>query len=997
MPKKNNSNVALPARMDLAVNSFAGLRIAVLMFPFSKEVQVFCKGIEQVLRNKQKIYPTYRQLNNGLLACTSTLTHGFEWLETIDDVPQYRALAIVKSGNILDNIPSPEKIHDLIFDWARTWTEQYLDRRGNRDEIESVCDRFLDAIDVFPTNWDWEYIQPATLIEDINSNKGLGYQAIPSLLATLLHEQTITIQLENRKQKITWRKVQGGGAAKTGLHLVSQPFIASYIEKNDQDDSFKEKEGYFSYRLDFYLHTQAGRLNDKAHLKPWIFLHLSCQRYADEPLVKTNHGRDISILIGMNTARIDNYPTDSTLVTLTIENSNNRFWKNQLPDLLSAFNARPLLEPQDILNNPKKYGNLDNVKDWNKDEYYLIHTEGYKYREEGQKGGGHGHYIDTGFSLKERADITSKILQFLDNVLIADKPMECDVKAPTGKKTPLAMRDYDFISKDLYFPPAKRKKLGEQEIAKQQREDLQARKNIIGDSFIRSLGNNTIYLFIIYREEHTRKLVYQQLRDSLLLREGDRFPEYIIVEDVHIKDWQLIQEILVTDIPSKNKSFDEEIKKGHAKKRLAWQKFIKQNVLPLVNYKNNANVFAIVEIGKTQRKGIHPKQNIRGAVREACILENINSQMLQTVEPMKKDDKAYSAKTRGRTLNAVLDITLRHTGTLYGLPSKVYQAAKIPENIAQELDVIAFCRVQKNNFIGRTKFQYAIAVRLSATGTVDVLLPNQQQWIFYSQAGITIGKLFHEVRKARNTSGNNKILEQVQMKGGHLVKFVADTLVNHLDNPTIALVEADVWRNERSKDSNNNQAWFQLKNEYLLAQRDLLNFAHVLGHNCEYQRNDVNLNNLLAVIRLRSGNETPQYVTNRQEWNEDSETRDFTQLSGFIDKSIPKLLHYFSIGRIPSTQKGQNVPKARELSKIEHEDDIYAANIAYKHQQMIEMLPFFVRTDFKAEENIKSLCRVPHYLRTSPAHTKGNIRQLYPMHLGISLIEDFLCILNLDF
>ncbi len=1000
MPKKNNSNIALPARMDLAEKAFAYLTIAILMFPFAKEVQKFCDDIQRVLRSKKKIYSPYRQLNNGLLACTSILTYGFERFDKIDGIYQYRALVVGKSEDISDKIPTPEQIHDLIFTWAQTWTKQYLDKKkGNKDEIESVCDRFLDAVDIFPEDWHWEYIQPETLIEDIDSNKGLGYQAIPSLLATLLHEQTITIQLEDREQKITWRKVQGGGSSKTGLHLVSKPFKANYIEKSDdEDDSEKEKEGYWAYRLDFHVHTQAGRFNSINHLKPWVFLHLSCQRYAHEPLVNTNHGRDISILIGMNTARIDNYPIDSTLVRLTIKNNDNKYWQEQLPDLLEAFKARSLIEPQKILNNPAKHGNLDN-QTWNKDEYYLIHTEGYKYKEESQKGSGHGHHIDTGFSLKERANITSKVLQFLDGVLIPDKPMECDIKAPSGKKMSLAMQDYDFISKDLYFPPAKRKKLGVGEIAKQQLKDLQNRKNIINDSFIRSLDNKPTYLFIIYQEEHTKKLAYQQLRESLLLNETDDYPEYLIVEDVLIDDETLLDRILVTGLASVNKNFDKEIKRGHNKKRQAWQQFLQKNLIKKIKNKNNANIFTIIEIKRFPKiKGIDPRQNnIHAVVREACVLENINSQMLQTVKPTKKDKTVYSAKTRGRTLNAVLDITLRQTGTLYGLPSEVYQAAKIPENIAQQLDVIAFCRVRripkKNNPISNKPFQYAIAVRLSTTGIADVLLPNHKTWIPYTKAGIEIGRLFHKARQKDRRS-----IEQVQMKGGHLVKFVADTLVNHLENPTIALIEADVWRNERSKDGNNNQAWFQLKNEYLLAQRDILNFAHVLSHNCEYKRNDEKLNNLLSVIRLRSGNETPQYVTNRNNWDDDSQTKDFTQLSGFIDRKIPELLHYFSIGRIPETQKKkQNQPKARELSKIEHKDDIYAANIAYKHQQMIEMLPFFVRTDFQTEEKIKTLCRVPHYLRTSPAYTKGNIRQPYPMHIGINLIEDILCILGLDF
>ena len=998
MPKKNNSKVALPARMDLAEDAFADLTIALLMFPFARVVQKFCDEIQKVLRSKKKIYAPYRQLNNGLLACASTLTHGFERLNKVDGIYQYRALAVGKLADISDNILTVEQIHDLIFTWARTWTEQYLNRQGNQDEIESVCNRFLDAVNVFPEDWQWEYIEPAALIEDINSNNDLSYQAIPSLLATLLHEQTITIQLEDREQKITWRKVQNGGSGKIGLHLVSQPFKVSYIQKNTQDETEQEKEGYYAYTLNFYLHNQAGRFNKQEKLKPWIFLHLGIQRYADEPLVGNNFGRDISILTGMNTARIDNYPVDSTLVKLKVESSNNK-WKEQLPDILSAFNARDLIKPQKILDNPSQYGNLDNSDGWKKDEYYLVHAEGYKYREEGKKGQGHNHNIKTGFSLKERADITNKVLQFLDGVLIPDKPMLCDIKAPTGKKMPLAMRNYDFINKDLYFFPAKREQLGLEEVARQQKEDLQNRRNIIDDSFIRSLDNKLTYLFIVYKEEHTKKLVYQQLRESLLLKKGDRFPKYLIVEDILIDDETLLDRIPVTGLASVNEKFSEEIRKGHNKKRKAWQKFIHNNCLNKVKNKNNSNILAIIEIKKFPKtKRIDPKQNnIRAVIREACVLENINSQMLQTIKPTEKDDKVYSPKTRGRTLNAVLDITLRQTGTLYGRPSEVYQAAKISEHIAQQLDVIAFCRIKKNNFIGKSPFQYVIAVRLRATGTVDVLLPNSKKWTPYIKAGIEIGKLFHEVRKARNAQGSaRQMLEQVQMKGGHLVKFAADTLVNHLENPTIALIEADVWRNERSKDGSNHQAWFQLKNEYLLEQRDILNFAHVPNHNCEYKREDTKLNNLLGVIRLRSGNETPQYITNRQEWNEDSETIDFTQLRGFIDKTVPELLHYFSIGRIPSTQKGQNTLIARNLGKVEHDGDIYAANIAYKHQQMIEMLPFFVRSDFQTEEKIKVLCRTPHYLRTCPTYTKGNISQPYPMHLGLTLINDLLCILDLN-
>ena len=982
MIKKNNSPVALPARMDLVIDLLTDMQIAILMFPFAKEVKNFCEDIEQVLRNKKTIYPPYRQFNNALLACTSTLTYGFEYLETIDYIPQYRALAV----GILDelDIPTPEQIHELIYIWAQTWSKQFLKKKGNQDEIESVCDRFLGAIANIPPNWNWEYIKPETLIKDINTQNGLGYQAIPSLLVTLLHEQTCLITSGERKQEITWRKVQGDGSTRTGLHLVSQPFQATYIDNND-----KEREGYFAYRLDFHLQTQAGRFNLEGYLKPWLFLHLSCQRYAHKPLVDANFGRDISILMGMNKARLDNYPIDSTLVRLTVKNNANKYWQEQLPDLLAAFKARSLVNPQDILENPIQFGNFDNVSNWNNDEYYLVHTEGYEYKQEGQKGRGHGHYIKTGFSLKERADITNQVLQLLKGVLIPDKPMECDISAPVGQKMPLAMRDYEFLRKSLL--PSALKKLSEEEQQKRRQE----KQSIIADAIERTLLGKQIYLFILWYEADTRDLVYRQLRRAFLLQNNEFFLENIKVIDIHINDANLLQKLPVDGLPSVNDKFDEQIKKQHTLKRQAWQKFLKQNVITLVDRQTNHDIFAIIEIGTSKVKGIHPQQSIRGAVREACALENINSQMLQTVKPKNKEKSDYNQAVKGRVLNAVLDVTLRQTGTLYGLPSEVYEQARIPKNIAQELDVIAFCRVQKNNFQGKGKFQYAIALRLRATGTVDVLLPNNKQWIPYSQAGIIMGKLFHKARKKDRDS-----LKEIQMKGGQLVKFVADVLTQYIDKPTIALIGADVWRNERSQDENG-QAWFQLKNEYLLKQRDILNFSHVPGHHNNgnpYQRDDQKFDNLLGIIRLRSGKETPQYVTNRNTWHEDSIARDFTQLSGFIDRTVPELLHYFSVGRIPETQKKkQDYSMTRELYKLDSSiNDEYAANIAYKHQQMIEMLPFFIRSDFQTEENLKKLCRVPHYLRISPAYTKGNINQPYPMYLGIKLIDDLICILGLE-
>lgn len=792
----------------------------------------------------------------------------------------------------------------------------------------------------------------------------------------MLHGKKCIIHSEKREQEIQWRKIQGGGSGRVGLYLVSKPFKANYTENNG-----KEREGYFAYRLDFNVETQAGRFNNNCNLEPWIFLHLSCQRYPHEPLLNANYGRDISVLIGMNKARLSDYEVDSTLVRLVIDNNGKdkeNWWRLQLPELLAAFKARALEQPENILNNPLAFGNLDNSNNWgDRDEYYLIHVEGYGYEHEKHK---RGHSIKTGFSFLERGDIIARVLEPLKDVLIPDNPMQSDIPAPSGKKVPLAMRDYEFISR-----PRKGRQLYQQ---------------IATDAIYRALQGQPMHIFLIYREQDTNETVYQQLRDVFLLNEDDDFPAHITVSKILIDNAKLVEKFDPDGLKPKDGSkFDEQIRKQHQAKREAWRTFIQERAIPLINFETNPHCLAIIEISRIKTKGVLPQQNIKGAIREACVRQGISSQMIQTVKPKSSDKEdeqdqsiSYSKQTKGRVMSAVLDGTLRQIGALYGLPSQVYEQANIPKEIAQELDVIAFCRRKTNQYQG--DIHYALAVRLRATGAVDVMLPDGNDWIPYTQAGIAVGKIFAEARGDR-LENKKRLQSKIKLSGTALVQFVARVVTKHLDRPSIILIEAEGWRNERGED-NDGTVWFQLKNEYLLAKCNVLDFCHVPGHSCEYTRDNKQLQNLLAVIRIRTGKETPQYITNRAAWNEDSPVRDLQHLSGFYDKSAPELLHYFSVGKLPETQKDQDKPVVREIYKLGFQDDEYGANIPFKHQKMVEMVPFFVRPDFQTEEALKALCRVPHYLRCSPAWSMGNIVLPYPMHLGKELIEDHLCILGVN-
>lgn len=975
----------LPARMSLNAERLLNLEIVVLDFPFSAIVKKFCQDIKTVTGEWEGNY--YRQLNNAILACAPTLTHGFEFLysDSKTKTPYHRALAVGTPDNPL-RVPTTEQMLELIHIWINEWTKKLRSKRN--DQIDSICDQFLETTDYAPADWQWIPISAKSLVQNLDADKGLAYQAIPSLLATLLHEKSCTIKGQNGEQNIRWRKVQGANGNRVGLFLVSNLFRAEYI-----DGSGKLREGFFSYRLDFRVQNQAGRFNGVGHLKPWIFLHLSCQRYASEPLSTANYGRDISILMSMNMARMTNLPIDSTLVRLVVQNvrdGQNKRWRFQLPELLAAFKVRGLIDPELICQSPLDYMRLDSSRPLENDEYYIVHAEGYKYKLEKHE---RGHSLKTGFSFAERGDITAKVLNLLEGTLISDTSIESDQPAPKGSGTPLALRNYkDYIAKPKYFNPAQRESLSEAERAELSNAYRKKRQEIAFSIYSRVSLNEEINLFLMWRERETYSVMYQQLRELFLLKENEKFPPQLRLHSICIEDGSLLEPLKNESSTSKDSSFRSVMKTQHQNKREAWRKFL-QKAIP----QSLPNQFAIVEIGKGRRKGIRPGQSIYGAVRDACALENISSQMLQTVkkkgkkekkEEANKEESPYSKQTKGRVLQAALDITLRQIGALYGPPSDVYLRTGLPKNIARSLDMIALCRLRNIE----KDVHYTIAIRLSATGTVDVLLPSYETWIPYRQAGIAIGKLFSEARGDQITKSKYRVDSKIKLKGAQLVAFAARAIAQKFARPTIVLIEAEGWRNEQGQYPDS-KIWPQLKNEYLQDKRNVLDFRHVASHNCEYDREDSMLENLLAVVRLRSGQETPQYIPERDVWSEDNTPRNFTNLMGFYDHEAA-LPHYFSVGGLPSTQKKQDELQNRDLYMLDSNLDENGATLAFKHQQILEMVPFFIHPDFQAEEGVRSLCRCPHYLRTSPAWNMGNILHPYPMHLGIQLMADQLCILG---
>ncbi len=989
------SPVALPARMSLIPSAFDGMEVAVFEFPYETAFAAFMGSLKSILRKdrlEQWRYPPYRLLNSALIACAPTLVHGFEKCGNTFS-PGRRALAVGKpkhdeSGLVIGSTleyPSEQQIAVLIRLWAYQWGQTNWLKKLIETEAQSAWQNLQAAL-AEPPQKHWRKISPETLVADLYAENGLAFSAIPSLLATLLHGEVSVIGEQGRQ--VRWRKAQD---KPNRLCVVSDPQNISFLRESQFGP--KEASGFFSYKLVFQLQTQAGRA------EPWVHVFLRCQRYAHLKLTRNTRGNDVTIMAGMNQSRMAGWVSDTTLVRLKASKHVYKGrhitpeWIDSLSNLLTEFGARKLADPAEIYTAPDTF--------WDKakaDEYYVVHTEGYHY-------GRSKHPVMTGFGLAERSEVIEKTCcGVLAGVLKPDIHFLPDAALFSQATLPYALWNIDDLSRRPALPSAKTARWrGQTEEARRafqeatDRDRRAALQPLPAEAVRKALHGLPLVIALLYRTGGTRDALIDQIRQAFLLNEGDLLPSNVIVIDKPILDGNLCLPLDSGKMsPAERdkhqsqwedgfeKSWDAQMRRARTEKLSGWRSLLQETFSDFAP--GAVCRAALIELPEPpeQKKNaevtFHESQDIKGVVREACVREGVLSQMLRRAE-YQHDRKTglivLPAADKGRIKNVVQEIVTRQIGALYGPPSEIYPITGVPEPLASELDIIAFCHRETQSGV-----KYALAVRLRASGEMDVLLPEEDpRWRPYSEAGPAVGKIFAEGRK---DVFNRKIEKEcpIRLSPAHLCAFVERTLVEHLERPTVAVIEAENWRS----------AWKQLQNPKLAARLDGLLFGNGLD---SYHRDDPQLNLLIAVVRLRTGDEAPQYVTNRETWLSDGSSapsRDFFRLSGFVDHTTRDVFHYFSVGRLPDTiKRPQDVKGQEDPYKIET-----GGGIAFKHQQMVEILPFFVRPDFQSEEGLKTICRVPHYLRASPAWGMGNIALPYPMHLGEKIIEDHLCILGLD-
>jgi hypothetical protein len=769
----------------------------------------------------------------------------------------------------------------------------------------------------------------------------------------LLHNQRSIIG--SQATEIEWRKAQD---SPDRLCIVSNPLPVSFIRKTRFN--VQERDGFFAYKLEFHIQTQTGRP------QPWVHVFLRCQRYAHMPLTRNTRGNDITLLVGMNQARVNGWDIDTTLVRLRANRAvgQRANWLDSLPMLLANFGARSLDVPSAIYQNPQSFWKSE--ENPAKDEYYIVHTEGYRYDRYRS-----GHSVMTGFGLAERSEIIDQTCcTLLGQVLQPDTFLEPDTPIFT-QEIPRALWNFSDLAdppKPLTKAQARKQGIPESQISQHREQENQRQRRerqfIPVEGVQRALRGKQLLILIVYRTEDTREALHQQLREAFLLNEGDALPSNVTVSAHPILAdglWQPLdsgslspairntpRSLRPSDCPDNfDSQWNTQIRRAHNQKMQAWHDFLRQVKRSAIQDRLDENNFclaALIELPKeTVDDEFHESQSIKGAVREACAREKILSQMIHSVSwttNRQTTERILPGKEKGRTQNAVQEIVNRQIGALYGTLSNIYQQIGFPEKLAKQLDVIAFCL--KTTQMG---VRYYCAVRLSASGQIDVLLPEPDpQWYPYAEIGTQVGRIFAAARSnIRNGRIGDRPQSPIRLSSGNLVRFVEDTLTNYLERPTIVLIEAENWRNKG--------VWAQLKNELLAQMLDRLEFVEDRQQPRVYPRDDAQLSHLLAVIRIRSGDETPQYITNRETWQEDALSRDLQELSGFVDRTINGIFHYFSIGRLPETiTHSQARKRTKDPYKVED-----GGGVAFKHQQMLELVPFFVHPDFQDEEGLSAV------------------------------------------
>lgn len=904
-------------------------RIWTLDFPFHSSLKILRDEIKQLAGLDELSIP-YRVLNDGLMVVAPVLAHPFEWVSNIG-----RLALIVQTPDMPQSaeefLPPTEAIWRIIRRWVtKYWLERAYLKGIDYEDLDQIRSPLLEAMTSQKANWNWKPHKPSDLVKN---NSNLIYGAIPSLVAALLHGKTS----QHQGKTIKWRKVQGrnGKLSIMGFDANGGPIHTTY-EKVNKFGKLETGSGYFGYKVNLHMETQAGVDH------PWLHIDLHAQRYSHEQFKKGNDNH-ISFLVGASKIRLQDMPYDNTLIALKADYKT-REWMDNISQLLDAIGlqkSKQLQSPEKLFSakNPTDYWQPDNAGN----EYYLAHDTGYDYENKIE--------LQPGYSMAETNELLHHLLDHLpmlrlDTLLIVDND---HFRRQTPKTW--AMRTHQDAIK-----PRKKPAVDMQEVIN------------------RALSGEEMHISIVASSNDTRDGMCIALEQALKIHQDSPYP----LPNVHIHPVQVMDLNLY-------RGFYEDKKTNWQKRVDAWRDFIQGN---MDHYQNH---FAIVELKliddskeKTFSKTSYNNSRrsyIHGTIREAFALEHINTQMIRPIKVTDKETKKILSEkgdNKYRALAAAKEILLSHTGAFLGDVQDVFRKA----GMQQDIELLAFYLRQTNSGVF-----FPVAIKVTQSGAIEACFPidgdeSKFQWMPYHKATIALGQFCSKQWRFMKFNGKKKIWElqnssretsAIKLQRSQVFSFVYN-VIRKVSIPTIVTINAANWRNKGG-------TWKQLRNTDLPNNSDVLDFLT----DGMYDRDHPLFENILAVVRLREGKEVAQYVTNTKREIGKS------NMAGLIDNTAPEMMAYISIGKSLVTATEQDDKQLSEDTMLGNA----GAGIGYKYPRAVELVPFYVHANYKSYEGLKQICRCVHYLRIKPAWNQASIIYPYPTHLGQAMMNDQLAVLNL--
>lgn len=967
-----NDVYLLPMRFRLRNDApFYAVKVAVFDYPYQviKKVQ----DAVQVERNKKFSsgeYPPLRQLGSVLSVLVPGLVHSFYYdnysgrtksLTAIsssypeDFTEEERHQPLLTLGDDMDWLPPTWKIFEVIETWIRLWLNQ-KSLGLNELQIDRLFSNFRHDLDSLAREgYDWKIVSLDTLL---NSRDPKVYNTLPALLTSLLAYITKDTPAELEGLNFTWHLAQDYDRT---LHLLSP------VQAGPGGSSF-------AYNLEFSVQNYAGSQEN------WIYLHAHVQRYNDsknnKPVwLNTNRGATVYFSKLYAFSGWENHFRRGIYTQLGIKwGKNSYIWKNDVPHLLAALKLRdPLITPSALLSSPQTYRNPG----LEQDSYRLVYSEGM----------GPNHPMETGLSMDARRQVTVMVSRLLKDWLVPDNVIPKD-NAIFNAKIPFTLREFDTVAKrDEIRKTQRNEKLSDTEKLDQIDRIATKTRGTLYTATRRAFGlSNTekVYVLVCWHRKATRNLLIEKLRWLYNLDHTAINPEVLEIIDLEI-DHTLIKP-LHFEKDLEGDAIARQRKAERDSRYKAWNRWVQKQLQTYHIDSEKSPCVALVELPEGSDDEKNALLQIKGMIRAGFVKNRVATQMFMPI-PVNQEVESGEAN---RAENAVMDLLLRQPGAVFTEARTFFTNKHVlgDSDTARNLHVTAIHRERSTTY----GVDYPVAIRWYPDGRMMAKLPKDASWDLLWRVTLRLGQRF--------TDAANTDINQLKLSDEDLRNFLIENITDLTKHPNLVIIDAATWRS----------VWKQLLNYRLST--DTLDF----GNGQVYSPQTLPLT---RVVRLRQQGtlmETPQYIALKgKNWEIDdvdemeefvseetpdsdgvdeitSETKDKsivfnftgTYASGFIDETINRespLYHYCSIAQMPQT-----VHKLQYKVNIQSpKHDKVGGKIPYKHQSIVELIPFFLFGD-----DGRRWSQLVSLMRSTPAWKQGHIILPYPLHLGANMIDDML-------